>query len=476
MLLRYIILMAIMVNVSFQRIFSPQDALKCGSDRQFQTHFKPQLKQLSSEVRQIIEHIISPTNAGATYESLAYFVDKFGPRMAGTKQLEDSIDFMLDWLKKDGHDNVHGENVTIPKWNRGTEWAMMVKPRVKNLSILGLGYSVGTNGKTLEAPIMVVKSFDELDRRANEVKGKIVVYNFDFVSYGISVRYRSKGASHAAKYGAIAALIRSVTPFSINSPHTGTNSYDVNVTKIPAVSITVEDAQLFQRFTDRKEEVIVRLYSENNLEKEKAISRNTVSEIIGSKYPNQVVLVSGHLDSWDVGQGAMDDGGGAFISWRALSVVKQLGLKPKRTLRSVLWTAEEFGLIGAYEYARRHKNEMKDFVLAMESDIGTFAPVGITYSGTNLTSQCVIHEIMKMMAPINATRLSISTEGSDTEAFAENGVPITSLDTANEKYFYFHHSQGDTMTVENRDDLDKCLALWTSVSYALAALDLPIPW
>lgn len=108
--------MAIMVNVSFQRIFSPQDALKCGSDRQFQTHFKPQLKQLSSEVRQIIEHIISPTNAGATYESLAYFVDKFGPRMAGTKQLEDSIDFMLDWLKKDGHDNVHGENVTIPKW------------------------------------------------------------------------------------------------------------------------------------------------------------------------------------------------------------------------------------------------------------------------------------------------------------------------------------------------------------------------
>ncbi|KAH9420840.1 hypothetical protein DERP_001271 [Dermatophagoides pteronyssinus] len=443
----------------------------CANDQLFQTRIRPQIQQLASNVQRIIDHVMSANESGRTYRQLAEFVDRFGSRLTGTKNLEDSIDYMIDLLKQEGHDNVHGEPVQVPKWTRGNEWARMIKPRDKKLNILGLGYSEGTNGQTIEAPIVVVRNFTELEQKAGLIPGKIVVYNFKYESYGKQAIYRHSGASRAAKFGAVAAMIRSLTPFSIDSPHTGMQSYDVNVTKIPAISITTEDADLFQRFSDRNEEVIVQIYSENHNEKDKGISRNTVSDVRGEKYPNEIVLVSGHIDSWDVGQGASDDGAGAFISWRALSVIKKLGLRPKRTLRSVLWTGEEFGLIGVYDYIKKHRNELKDYVIAMESDIGTFTPRGITYSGKNSTSQCTLWEILQLMHPINATTLTISTEGSDVQAFYENGVPISSLDTANDKYFYFHHTQGDTMTVEQPDDLDKCQALWTSVSYALAMLD-----
>ena len=447
----------------------------CDSDHLFTSTYRSQIGAIAGDVHKIITHLVNATESGRTYQQLADFVDRFGSRLTGSENLEKSIDYVLDLLTAERHDNVHGEPVPVPKWTRGNEWAEMVRPRVKKLNILGLGYSVGTGGQTVEAPILVVRSFEDLDRQQQQAAGKIVVFNFKFESYGKQAIYRSKGASRAAKYGAVAAMIRSLTPFSINSPHTGMQSYDVNVTKIPAISITTEDADLFQRLVDRKEEVVVRFSSENKLHDKPAVSRNTVSEIVGSKYPKEVVLVSGHLDSWDVGQGAMDDGAGAFISWRALSVIRRLNLRPKRTMRSVLWTGEEMGLLGAKSYVQKHQREMSQFVLAMESDIGTFTPRGLTYSGTNRTAQCVMWEIMKLMAPIDATQLRISPEGSDVQMFLTQGVPIASLDTANEKYFYFHHTEGDTMTVESAPDLDKCQALWTGVAYALASLEHPLP-
>lgn len=202
-------------------------------------------------------------------------------------------------------------------------------------------------------------------------------------------------------------------------------------------------------------------------------------------------MVSGHLDSWDVGQGAMDDGAGAFISWRALSIIKQLNLKPKRTIRSILWTGEEQGLLGAFQYAKvsfllfklnsikflmlfiqEHKNELKNLVVAMESDIGTFAPLGLSYSGKNSTSQCALWEMLKLMKPINATRLQLTeSPGSDIIVFKEYQVPLASLDNKNEKYFYFHHTNGDTMTVEDSSELDRCQAIWTAMAYGLATIE-----
>lgn len=464
---------AIEITTKEPKVFTGQG---CSEDQLFRDVFQPKIQeQIAADVGKIINYITNGKQRGKTYQELATFVDRFGSRFTGTKNLEDSIDYILKKLQDEGHDNVHGEKVAVPKWTRGNEWVQMVQPRQHKLNVLGLGYSVGTEGRTIEAPVVVVRSFDELEQKSHEVSGKIVVYNNPFETYGKSVVYRTDGASRASQYGAIAALIRSVTPFSIASPHTGMQTYQSNVTKIPAISITVEDAELLQRFYDRKEQVVVRIYSENHLDESPVVSRNVVSEIKGTVKPDEVVVVGGHIDSWDVGQGAMDDGAGAFISWRALSVIKELGLKPKRTLRSVLWTAEEVGLIGAQSYVEQHKNELDKFVIAMESDIGTFTPNGLTFSGQNSTAQCVMWELLRLMHPINATRLTIHPEGSDVQVFLDQGVPISSLDTQNDKYFYYHHTEADTMSVENEDDLDKCLAVWTSISYALASLEFPLP-
>ncbi|XP_023211516.1 carboxypeptidase Q-like [Centruroides sculpturatus] len=204
-------------------------------------------------------------------------------------------------------------------------------------------------------------------------------------------------------------------------------------------------------------------------------SRNTIVEMKGQTFPQQIVLVSGHLDSWDVGEGAMDDGAGAFISWRVLDILTRLKLKPKRTLRAVLWTGEEEGLFGAITHLNNNKKNLKNFSVVMESDIGTFKPLGLTYSGNNTIAQCIMQEILKLMSPINATQLNLMEEGSDTTVFMNAGVPGISLVNANEKYFYFHHSNGDTMTVEDPENLDLCTALWTASAYVLADIQEMLP-
>ena len=187
----------------------------------------------------------------------------------------------------------------------------------------------------------------------------------------------------------------------------------------------------------------------------------------------QVVLVGGHLDSWDVGQGAMDDGGGAFISWQALSVIRQLNLKPKRTMRMVLWTGEEEGLLGAEQYYNRHKENASNFSLVMESDIGTFMPKGISFTGSEKAA-AVMREVMSLLKPINATNLKVENVGGD-NYWARDGVPGGFLDNENSEYFYFHHSNGDTMTVQDPDAMDLCAAVWAVVAYTVADLDELLP-
>lgn len=268
-----------------------------------------------------------------------------------------------------------------------------MEPRNKSLYILSLGNSIGTPPEGILADVLVVKTFDELNQKADLAKGKIVVYNQDYISYGKSVVYRGQGATAAAKVGAVASLIRSITPFSLNTPHTGMQSYTENVTKIPTACITVEDAHLLQRLQDEGYPIKILLKMEAHSLPD-ATSRNVVAEIEGTKQPKKVVIVSGHIDSWDVGDGAMDDGGGVFISWGALALLKSLNLKAKRTIRSIFWTAEEFGYVGAFGYAEQHKNETDNFNFVMESDIGTFNPVGLEYAG-GPTGACIIKEVVK---------------------------------------------------------------------------------
>ncbi|XP_003219567.2 carboxypeptidase Q [Anolis carolinensis] len=434
---------------------------------------KREISDYSEVAKKIINLAVYGKAQNRSYERLALFVDTIGPRLSGSKSLELAIQYMYKALKNDGLENVHLEQVKIPHWERGEESAVMVEPRNHSLAILGLGGSVATPPEGITAEVLVVTSFDELHQRAQEAQGKIVVYNQRYVNYGETVLYGGRGALEAAKVGAKAALIKSITPFSINSPHTGIQSYAVGVPKIPAACISLEDAELIARMSSRGSKVVVTLKMGAKTYPD-ADSFNTVAEIVGSKYPEQVVLVSGHLDSWDVGQGAMDDGGGAFISWEALSLIKDLGLRPKRTLRLVLWTGEEQGGIGAEQYYKLHKMNISNFDVVMESDEGTFMPSGLAFTGSD-EARGIMKEIMKLLKPINITQLFGNGEGTDISYWMKAGVPGASLNDDITKYFWFHHSQGDTMTVQNPMEMNLCAAVWTVVSYVVADMEEKLP-
>jgi carboxypeptidase Q len=281
----------------------------------------------------------------ATYDRLSELCDTFGPRFSGSKNLEDAIDWILNEMKNDNLDNVHAEGVLVPHWVRGEESAELMVPHRKNLNMLGLGGSISTPRTGICAEVLVVKDFNELEERKAEAKGKIVLFNAEFTSYGKTVQYRYSGASEAAKVGAVASLIRSVGPYSMDTPHTGVMKYEDGVRKIPHAAITVEDAMMLQRMQDRGQKIVVKLKMSAKMFPD-AKSRNVIAEIRGSEKPEEIVVIGGHIDSWDVGQGAMDDAGGCMVAWDALNVIQSLGLKPKRTIRCVLWTNEENGLGG----------------------------------------------------------------------------------------------------------------------------------
>jgi len=291
--------------------------------------------------------------------------------------------------------------------------------------------------------------------------------------YGISVAYRVGGASAAAAAGAVASLTRTVAPFSIYSPHTGDMNYASGIPQIPAACITIEDAEMFQRMQNRGQNITIRLYMEAQNMPPK-IGHNVVAEITGSTYPDEIVLVSGHLDSWDVGQGAMDDGGGAFISWSVLSLVRQLGLTPLRTLRLVMWSCEEFGGIGAQQYFTKHQDEVPNMDLVMESDLGVFTPQGIQFTG-NASAMNIMTQIGTLLTSINASTVTTGGEGTDINPWMVAGVPGASLLNDNQQYFWFHHSHADTMTVLDPNQMDYCAATWAVTAYTVANLPSLLP-
>uniref|UniRef100_A0A8B9P231 Carboxypeptidase Q n=1 Tax=Apteryx owenii TaxID=8824 RepID=A0A8B9P231_APTOW len=384
---------------------------------------KKEIAGYSSIAKAIIDLAVHGKAQNRSYERLAVFADTIGPRLSGSKNLDAAIKYMFSALQEDRLENVHLEPVKVPHWERGEEFAVMLEPRNHSIAILGLGSSIATPPEGITAEVLVVTSFDELHRRAQEAKGKIVVYNQPFITYSETVQYRSRGAVEAAKVGAVASLIRSVASFSIHSPHTGWQNYQPGVPQIPTACISVEDAEMMSRMSLQGTKVVVYLKMGAKTYPDSS-SFNTVAEIVGSKYPEQIVLVSGHLDSWDVGQGAMDDGGGAFISWEALSLVKDLGLRPKRTLRLVLWTGEEQGGIGAEQYYQLHKKNISNFDVVMESDEGTFRPMGLAFTGTD-EARDIVKEIMTLLLPINITDIYDTADGTDIDYWMRDGVPAS---------------------------------------------------
>jgi carboxypeptidase Q len=423
------------------------------------------------------------TRDSAAHQRMALLSDKFGHRFSGSASLERAIDWIIAEMKKDGFENVHGEPVMVTHWVRGAESAELVSPRAMKLNMLGLGRSVGTPPEGITAPVLVVKNFAELRRRAAEAKGKIILFNYafdttiaPFAGYSDAVRYRGAGADSAKAVGGVAALVRSVTPRSLDTPHTGGMGYgDTSRTarNIPAAAITVENAEMLQRMQDRGERIVVRLkMGARTLPPVQ--SRNVVAEIRGSEKPNEVIVMGGHIDSWDVGQGAMDDGAGCVSAWEALRLIKQLGVRPKRTIRVVLWTNEEIGGAGGRGYRDAHRAELDDHIYALESDNGVFTPRGITFGGS-AAGMAMTKTVAQLLKRVGADSVAPGGPEADNGPIFALGVPAIGIDTDQSRYFWYHHTEADTPAKIDPADMQKVVAIMAVVANTFGNLAERIP-
>jgi carboxypeptidase Q len=355
----------------------------------------------------------------------------------------------------------------------------MILPRRAKIAMLGLGTSVPTPEAGITAEILVVTSFDDLETKRALVPGKIVLYNPPWTTYSNVSIYRVRGASSAAKYGAAASLVRSLASFSIRSPHTGSNYYADDQPKIPTASISTEDADMIARIVNRGQIVTVTLKMAcQNLVP--TTSHNVYGDFKGSKYPNEIILLGGHMDSWDVGTGAMDDLGGAMVCYEAVRTMIALGIRPLRTVRFIGWTGEELGSKGALTYNANHKNQLQDHILALESDGGTWTPYGLRLAAKSTTTNRVIAQVLKFLCVgLNTTLLttgSCYSVGQDTQNMcASADVPSVEIETDRTKYFWYHHSNGDMPSVLNASDMDKNAAMIGAVVYAVANLQERLP-
>ncbi len=402
------------------------------------------------------------------WDRLALIGDTFGNRLSGSQALEDAIQWALAEMKKDGLDNVHTEPVKVPHWIRGRESVELTSPRPMPLVMLGLGNSIGTPAEGIEADVLVVRNFEELDAAADRVRGRIVLYNVPFTNYGETVLFRSTGPSRAAAMGAVAALVRSVGPPGLRLAHTGALRYAEGAPQIPAAAITAEDADRLQRMEDRGTRVRVRLKMEAKFLPD-ADSFNVVGELRGREKPDEVVVVGGHFDSWDVGTGSTDDGGGCVVTWEALRIMKKLNLRPRRTLRVVLWTNEENGTRGAVAYRDRYKDQLASHVLMLESDSGVFRPTGFGFTGSE-TARATVREIATLLRGIQADRISAAGEGADIGPSVQAGnIPAMSLDVDG-NYFLIHHTQADTIDKIDPMDMSRAAAAIAVVTYVIAEM------
>jgi carboxypeptidase Q len=409
----------------------------------------------------------------AAFERLTELVDRFGHRFSGSENLERALDWILAEMERDGLENVRGEPVMVPHWVRGSESARLVEPREQRLPMLGLGGSVGTPAEGITAEVLVVESFDELNERAAEAAGKIVLFNAPWNGYGRTVQYRGRGAIAAARVGAVASLIRSVTPYSLRTPHTGAMGYSDDVLRIPHAAITAEDAGMLQRMQDRGERIVVHLMMEAKTLPD-VESRNVIAEIVGGERPKEVLVLGGHIDSWDVGQGAMDDGGGSVAAWEVLRLLQRLGLRPRRTVRAVLWTNEENGLRGGTAYRDTHRAELHNHVLAMESDGGVFTPLGFGFSGSDAAFE-LVREIGTLLEPIGASAITRGGGGADIGPIMREGVPGMGLQVDGSRYFWFHHTEADTIDKLDPREMGLCVAAMAVMAYVVADMEQTLP-
>ena len=419
---------------------------------------------------QILNAAIEQSKA---YDVLSYLTDEIGPRLSGSRNAALAVDYTTKRFREWGID-VRNEPVTVPHWVRGEERAALVSHNDQKLVITALGGSVATPAAGITAGVVEISSYAQL---GPAVKGKIVVYDNpmdmqlvharkSFEAYRQSVEFRSSGASRAAQFGAVAVLIRSVASASLRTPHTGSVRYDEKLPKIPAAAMTIEDSLLVHRLVARGDKVRMHLVlTPRNLPPVR--SANVVAEIKGSERPEEIVLIGGHLDSWDLGTGAIDDGAGVAMVMETMRIIHDLGLQPKRTIRCVLFMNEENGLNGGRTYFADHRNEKH--VAAIESDAGAAAPTGFvtTISGDALQS---LQTRVAVLDRIGAATFDSGNKetGADTSFLVESGVPGFSLVPDPLQYFDYHHSPADTLDKVDAMDLAKNSGAVAVLAWALA--------
>ncbi len=407
------------------------------------------------------------TDNGA-YEKLVYLCDRIGNRLSGSPGLDKAIGWAKAEMMRDGLVNVSAPMVKVPHWVRGQEGASLVAPMDRPLTLLGLGGSVGTGRGPITAEVIVAHDFAELERFGKtKVEGKIVLFNMQWEGYGRTVQYRGRGPSAVAKLGGVALLIRSVTGLTLQSPHTGALNYEKGVPEIPAAAITVEDAQMIDRLTSRGETVKVRLQMSARMMPE-AESANVIGEIRGSEKPEEIVVIGGHIDSWDVGQGAQDDGSGIVTAMQAAALIKRLGLKPKRTIRVVLFTNEENGGAGGRAYREMVGDQVKNHVAAIEMDGGAEKLTGYGMDKRVLDR---LTGVAKLLAPLGADKFTEGGGGADIGPLLRDGVPGLSPNTGGEHYFDWHHTQSDTVDKIKPEELREHVGAMAVMAFILA--DMP---
>ncbi len=412
------------------------------------------------------------------FEKLSQLCDGIGNRLSGSQGLERAVAWAQAVLRADGLTNVHAEPVTVTHWLRGQESLELLTPRSAPLTMLGLGGSVATPPDGLVAEVVVVHDEQELKALADRVRGRIVLFDNPMPAYtpelgahyGETVRFRGHGAALAGKLGAVAVLVRSVTARSLATPHTGNTRYDEAVPPIPAAAIATEDAALLSRLAASGETVTVRLKMQARTVGT-AVSANVLAELPGRELPEQIVVIGGHLDSWDVGQGAHDDGAGCAMAMQAVALLKRLGIQPRRTIRVVLWTNEENGLAGAKAYAQVHAEELAQHVAALEADSGAFQPEALTVEIEDAEHQAkAALQLAQLVKLLPQMRLTIRQNGSgaDVAALKSANVPLVGLVMESSTYFDYHHTAADTLDKVDPALLAEGEALFAALAYVLA--------
>lgn len=414
---------------------------------------------------------------GKAYDDLAELLAN-GHRLTGSENAQKAVDWSKKKMESYGFDRVYLQPVMVPKWERGTvsKATVTVNGKKENLHIVALGKSVGTPAGGISAEVIEVKQLSELDALGNKVKGKIVFFSrpFDeklintFAAYSGAVDQRSAGPSRASKYGAVATIVRSMTNRIDNHPHTGTLTYVDSLTKIPAAAVTTADAERLSRWLKENKNLTVQL-DMNCKNFPDVQSYNVIGEIKGSEFPDEILVIGGHLDSWDLSPGAHDDASGCVQSIEALRAYKALGLKPKRTIRAVMYMSEEVGGIGGEEYAKQAKILNEKHIGAIESDRGGFSPRGITVKASDSVFTYV-SAWKKYFTRLNADDISKGYGGVDIDPLGKQGTALFGLYPDPQRYFDYHHSDNDDLSAVNPRELKLGAVVMAQFMYLISEL------